>query len=391
MIHKLSFKTRSMRLGFGLALMAMLAFSVLFNNNTAFAATKTWTGAGGDANWSTSSNWSPSGAPTNGDTLVFNLSSLGSQTSPNNDIDNISITGMTFSGGTQGQLFTLRFAQTTILNGTMTNSSNTRISLSGGFTLGSNVILTGGFSSGDLTGADNQIALAGHALTLSNYDGVTAITQTPITGTGTVNYTNLSVLQMNSVNTYSGTTNLTNVTSMYNTTAAPQSPSEMFGTSSIVVDASSRIQMEFSASATFNNAITLAATSVSGNSFNAQLFFESSQVSAAHEITLPNVVLTGSGGMSLSPGQIASVNLAGITQNGHCLYVPTLSGYQEKFLNVGSFCNASGVDFGDQDTDIPGVPNAGLQSRSNVAYLIAASVSAIALLAYVLKRNLLKR
>ncbi len=35
------------------------------------AETKTWTGAGANANWSTALNWSPSGAPVAGDSLVF--------------------------------------------------------------------------------------------------------------------------------------------------------------------------------------------------------------------------------------------------------------------------------------------------------------------------------
>ncbi len=44
---------------------------VLAAPGSLLAATKTWTGAGGDANWSTASNWSPSGAPAAGDDLVF--------------------------------------------------------------------------------------------------------------------------------------------------------------------------------------------------------------------------------------------------------------------------------------------------------------------------------
>ena len=35
------------------------------------AVTKTWTGLGADANWSTAANWSPAGAPVAGDDLVF--------------------------------------------------------------------------------------------------------------------------------------------------------------------------------------------------------------------------------------------------------------------------------------------------------------------------------
>ncbi|MBL8309528.1 MAG: autotransporter-associated beta strand repeat-containing protein [Burkholderiales bacterium] len=40
--------------------------------NPSSAATKTWTGGGGNANWSTAANWSPPGAPVAGDLVQFN-------------------------------------------------------------------------------------------------------------------------------------------------------------------------------------------------------------------------------------------------------------------------------------------------------------------------------
>ncbi|HZO57467.1 MAG TPA: hypothetical protein VFB63_32445, partial [Bryobacteraceae bacterium] len=39
--------------------------------SSAHAVTRTWTGNGSDNFWSTAANWSPSGAPQNGDDLVF--------------------------------------------------------------------------------------------------------------------------------------------------------------------------------------------------------------------------------------------------------------------------------------------------------------------------------
>jgi autotransporter-associated beta strand protein len=43
----------------------------LFFANTAEAATRTWTGAGGNTNWSTAANWAENVAPVAGDDLVF--------------------------------------------------------------------------------------------------------------------------------------------------------------------------------------------------------------------------------------------------------------------------------------------------------------------------------
>ncbi len=60
------------------------------------AATRTWTGAAGNL-WSNVNNWSPAGAPVNGDTLTFPVgaANLGNT----NDIAGLSVGGLTFSAG----------------------------------------------------------------------------------------------------------------------------------------------------------------------------------------------------------------------------------------------------------------------------------------------------
>src|SRR3979409_12837 len=58
----------------GTAFLAMVLFAAgpigLLRAAPAFAATKTWTGASSTA-WSTSGNWSPSGAPASTDDVVI--------------------------------------------------------------------------------------------------------------------------------------------------------------------------------------------------------------------------------------------------------------------------------------------------------------------------------
>jgi fibronectin-binding autotransporter adhesin len=67
----------------------------------ALAATKTWAGTAGDHKFSTAGNWSPSGAPSNGDALVF--PNTASDLAPDNDISSASFASITFSGaGTSG-------------------------------------------------------------------------------------------------------------------------------------------------------------------------------------------------------------------------------------------------------------------------------------------------
>lgn len=358
---------------------------VLISGKSAFAATKTWTGNGSDNNFSTSGNWSPSGAPTSGDDLIFNLASLGSHTTPTNDVTGLSINSITTNNGGASQLFSIIFEEDTTLAGNITNTGANKITIDGGFIVGGDVTISGGISLGDHTGSLNQVQLSSntHVLTFSDYDGITAI-DIPIIGDGTVNYENLAQVQVGGNNTYEGTTNLTNVNLLFNASTPPQSPTEMFGTSAINVDANSRIEMKFSASATFSNQITLAATTVDGNTFNAQLAFSSEQVTAALVITLPNVTLSGSGGMTLSPSQIASVNLAGIQANGNCLYVPT--SYQGSFTNAPTFCGAEGASSVDE---VPGVPNTGDKATgiNKLLFLVAGALIVTIGLGYTYRRH----
>jgi autotransporter-associated beta strand protein len=60
-----------------------------------FAAEKTWTGGAGDSLFSSEANWSPSGAPVSGDSLLFANSAAVSAV---NDLDGYSFSGVTVSG-----------------------------------------------------------------------------------------------------------------------------------------------------------------------------------------------------------------------------------------------------------------------------------------------------
>src|SRR6267378_1097678 len=89
---------------------------------SAHTAVRTWSGAGTDANWSTTANWGGT-APVNADILVFS-----GTTRPNNtnDIANLSVNGLTFANNG----FTLN-GNLLSLNGALTNSAGTNIFASG--------------------------------------------------------------------------------------------------------------------------------------------------------------------------------------------------------------------------------------------------------------------
>jgi hypothetical protein len=68
-----------------------IALLLLLLTTPLFGATKTWTGAGGNALWSNGANWSGGVAPANGDDVVVGASST-------NDLSALSINSLSFSG-----------------------------------------------------------------------------------------------------------------------------------------------------------------------------------------------------------------------------------------------------------------------------------------------------
>lgn len=342
---------------------AVAGLSLLLSGNNVFAASKTWSGGGSDGKWSTASNWTPSGAPTSGDDLTFDYANTTANT-PTNDITGLNIHSITFTGGTTGNLGSIVLAQPTTISGDITNSGAANLSLSGGFTLGANVKTIGhvdlmSANPATYTSAYNKITLGGFTLSITGNDGIAAY-NIPIEGSGAVEYSGIDTLQMGGINTYSGTTSFVNVVKAYNTNNQPRSPSQMFGSSSISIDANSVVQLEFSAAGSFDNQITLSDTAVSGTqggsytTFNPQLYLEG-QASSSFAIALTHIVLNGNGGIGYSSG-LSTVDLAGIQANGHCLHVETT--YKDKYLNLPTVCGGgstspplSGVT--------PGVPNTG--------------------------------
>jgi fibronectin-binding autotransporter adhesin len=133
----------------GSLLLSVFAFVALFGAN-ALAATKTWTGAV-DTSFSTAGNWSPSGAPVNGDDLVFDNTGLtGAQLNPNNDMVGLSISQITFQG-TDTEDFIVDGNSFTLTGNIMT-ASVSFAEIDNPIVLGTNVQV---FSGGniDLTGA----------------------------------------------------------------------------------------------------------------------------------------------------------------------------------------------------------------------------------------------
>src|SRR5271157_4848037 len=78
----------------------LVVATCLFGTGIGQAATATWTGGGGDANWMTGGNWGGT-APSPGDDLVF-PGGAAQLTNNNNFAANTSFNSMTFTGSSGG-------------------------------------------------------------------------------------------------------------------------------------------------------------------------------------------------------------------------------------------------------------------------------------------------
>lgn len=149
--------------------------------------TDTWTGTAGDNKFSTVSNWSGGAAPVAGDSLVFNVASLSSATTLNNDITNLSVAGITFSGhSTPYYTYTISGNPITlngpVLNTSTGGSSNSVLSnlIDTNVILGSNVTI----DSTGIGSAGNTLDTQGHSISMVGTTNCSVYLSSQLLGSG---------------------------------------------------------------------------------------------------------------------------------------------------------------------------------------------------------------
>lgn len=355
----------------------------------ALAATKTWTGGGSDDNWSTSANWSPSGAPIDGDAVVF--TNGGTTLSSTNDITGLELASISMNGtGTESVYISLD--EDTTINGDITSTiatnSGSALLGSGDLTLGADVTVTNvGLAGG------GDVILNSHALTMvtnSAYtDSVIAIDKR-ITGSGTFNIdirNSISLFladsgDVPSGNNYSGTTNL--ITGLV-TTSSGVTASAMFGTSTINIGPTATLSLYAGTggSFTFTNAINLAAATVGQSGFlSAQVYVWAG--ASSQTINIPNITLAGNARFDLNDLGFSNVvvNLAGIQSNSFCIQYGDNNSAANNFQNGPTACVIG------TETNLPGVPNTGTD-RKNSVYIALAGAAGVLLVGFGIRRGLI--
>lgn len=338
-----------------LSMTSLLAFA-----QVAHAATVTWTGGGADGNWSTPGNWSGSTVPANGDDVVIDNAANFANGSTNN-IPSLSLASLTFTNNVSGGGGVSIDVDDLTITGPISQSisvTNTSNDIDGSLTLGGDVTVT------SRTGIDigisgDTITLGGHTLLFTDSGGTTAHNvsiRSVITGSGTVTFNGTaSFYILSGNNTYSGTTNLTNCNLMI----GGDIDENAFGTSTINIGTGCGAEFNYSANTTISNPIVISGTTGGSPVVSLRFLTTGSGIT----FTVPNITLNGDTRFSNLDDQL-TINLAGITANGHCVQYLGNGTTNDGFTNGPAACLVDGDT--DPDASAPGTPDTGSTlSKSN--------------------------
>lgn len=280
-------KTRSFR---KLWLAALVAVAIGSGSTPAFAANFTWSGSGGDNNWSTAANWRGGVVAVSGpsNALIF-AGSL--RLGPIADSP-FSLSGLTFASGAGA--FTLTGTTLTLSNsGTITNSSSSTQSIAV-----SDIVLLGSSTWNAASGQMNVSSV--------------------LTGTGGITKIGTNVLTLSASNAYTGTTTLTAGTLAIGDDGA-------LSTSVVLLNGGT---LRASGGRTLGNATTLAA---------------SSGISGTTNLTLTNA-LTNTGAFTLAISNTGTTTLGAVNlTNSVTARVLTLNVTGGPTIITGTVADGGGV------------------------------------------------
>ena len=351
----------------------------VFNSQEALAATKTWSYGGVNTNWSTAGNWTPSGAPVDGDDIVIS-SEIGTMHGGNNDIVGLTINNLTLSGS---EISGPDMTATLEITGDIVNTGTISLKTASTSLILADDVQMQGFSFGGDAGAN--INLNGHKLTIvdanpANNHMIFSFTPS-ITGNGqlVINAPNTTIMFF-TANTYSGSTIITASKGVMPSISGTSTGINMFGSSDITVGTDVRLSIdltEVSTGATWSNNITLLGSGSEDfgtwtQDYYSLNFFEYPQTRPLVEISVPNITLSSN--VRLNSGTNILVNLAGVQSNGFCAQYGYDGMFGDRFQNGPPACM---VDDTPILGTVPGVPNAGALKNNTVFIAIAGLASVL--------------
>jgi hypothetical protein len=378
------------------------------SGSTAFATTAdNWIGtacnvaspATPDCNWSTASNWS-TGVPTTGASIVFDTAVMEATNAgiPTNDIDNLSIGTIIFTGSGVSTYIQLT-KDLTVTSGITDETTSGVGMILGNIKLGAdiNISAVDSITIGQLSTA-NTLNLNGHKLSFIDVSGTTDATivvNSSITGAGSIVYNGSMGVDINGINNnYSGSTQILtgSVKSSANNNA------NLFGTSSVYIANGADVIFNYSVNTTVNNTITI--QGVTSGSQVTSLDFTS--LESGVTVTIPNIILNGSTRFySQKSVSNMTINLAGIKTNGNCIeYLggsDTTDGPSNGFINGPVGCTLSESVATDQTTTTKKTavkaPNTAVEEfvLANPIIITVLGIVTVATLALATRRQLNKK
>lgn len=309
----------------------------------AFAAIKTWAGANPGDQWSDGNNWTPAGAPSNNDDIIFNCATTDECTSVF-DIPGLIVSSITFEGLAAAIVTNPTNAPLTITGDISSDIPGTHVAAS--LILGANITTT------NITLED--VDLNGNALTITGKGELDTITnksligvEGEISGDGILNIDADpdQEVYLSGPNTYSGTTNVNGGMFVSNNQHAVNRTIDMFGVSDVHVGPMGKVVFWFNETESgysFEN--TLSFTSTNPQYVQLEVGSDATDSSVV-EIGFPNIILNSNTRFaSAEPSEDILVDLTGITANSYCIdFDPTIT-------NGAVFFNAPqcGTDIDDQ-------------------------------------------
>ena len=281
-------KIESLKMSLPVSVAAILAVAFAVASGEACAGTTTWSGGGGNANWSTSSNWST--LPTTSGTwnLVFGGTT---QTTSTNNIGPITVDSLTFgNNGTVGRNanFTLSGSTLALSSATITTTATT-----------SGSALTDSVGNAlSLTGSNTASIGSGHNLTIAgNIDGAGSLT---MSGTGQ--------LFLTGSNSQSGATYITGGSARTGSGgSSTDSNNYAFGTGDVVVSGSGTLAIRNSSTVANNLTIGGVGSSASTGSLAGSFAAANQTAVVSGSVTLATDSLISTWGANVGTGSKLSL------------------------------------------------------------------------------------
>lgn len=171
-----------------------------------YAATLTWTGGGDGTSFSDSANWNTGAIPGDGDAITFNVAGLTAPGTLNNDITDLDLIGITFSGVADSYYSYTVNGNALNVEGAIANTSTGTDSTFATPTVAAPLTLTGNTTASRVN--LGSVNTAGFALTVGGAQDCGINVSGNITGGGSLNVTGTGV-NIRGNNTYTGATTVT--------------------------------------------------------------------------------------------------------------------------------------------------------------------------------------